>query len=191
MVIADNLYPFFGVMRIMKQLIYLLFAVLIFATCRRDNRQPLFDLAYPNFRFTIEAGQNPILPGAYTVRGVATNIGFFLNQNNTDTSAISEISAYSATLRCLDGFDYVFLDGISVRICEDDTENCTPADEVFYIDQLQRYPEDDRIDLLPGLRNAKRDLSRESIRLEIVVFFAFSPPANYASQLDMVFRAYR
>ncbi|MEQ8706571.1 MAG: hypothetical protein RIC19_21750 [Phaeodactylibacter sp.] len=175
----------------MKQLVYILLTVLILAACRRDNRTPLFDLAYPNFRFTIEAGQNPIIPGAYAIRGIATNIGFFLNQNNTDTSAFTQINPYTATLRCLDGFDYVFMEGVSVRICEDGTEACTPADEVFYIDQLQRYPEDDRIDLLPGLRNVKRDLSRESYRLEIVVFFAFSPPANYASQLDMVFRAYR
>ncbi|KGE88237.1 hypothetical protein [Phaeodactylibacter xiamenensis] len=188
---AHNLSGHSVVMNIMKQLVYIFLTVLIFAACRRDNRQPLFDLAYPNFRFTIQAGESPVLPGAYAIRGVATNINFFLNQNNTDTSAISEVSAYSATLRCLDGFDYVFMEGVSVRICEDGTENCTPADEVFYIDQLQRYPEDDRIDLLPGLRNAKRDLFRESVRLEIVVFFAYSPPANYASQLDMVFRAYR
>lgn len=175
----------------MKKLYYLFAFVLLIGACRKDQRTPLFDLAYPNFRFTIEAGENPVLPGAYAIRGVATNINFFLSQNNTDTSAISEISPYTATLRCLDGFDYTFAQEISVRICEDGTDACTPADEVFYIDQLQRYPEDDRIELLPGLRNVERDLSRESYRLEIVVFFAFSPPVNYASQLDMVFRAYQ
>lgn len=170
---------------------YALLSILLLAACRKDRRTPLFELPYPNFRFTINAGENPFLPGSYATRGVATNINFFLNQNNLDTAVISEISASAATLRSLDGFDYAFLEGVSVRICPDGTAPCIPADEVFYIDQLQRYPEDDRIELLPGLRNVKRVLTRESYRLEVVIFFAYSPPFNYETQLDMTFRAFQ
>lgn len=176
----------------MKRFSYLLpLMLLLLFACRKDRRTPLFDMPYPNFRFTINAGENPFLPGSYAIRGVSTSIKAILGQHSSDTSAIGEINALSASLRNLDGQPYSFLDAISVRICKDGTDNCTPADEVFYLDQLQLYPPGDRIELLPGLRNVRRDLIREQFRLEVVIFFAFSPPVNYPTQLDMVFRAFR
>lgn len=167
-----------------------LFITLTLFACQKDNRDPLFDMFYPNFQFTVQAGENPILPGSYTLTGVTTDIGTYLSDFSTDTTTISEINALEATLTSLNGRDYNFLQGISVRICPDTQAPCTPADEAFYLDDLQRFPEDDRIELIPGLRNVRRVLIKERFRLEIVMFFAFSPQFNYESQLNMRFRAY-
>jgi len=174
----------------MRPYLIVLFAFFTLFACRRDNREPLFDMFYPNFQFTVQAGENPILPGSYTLTGVATRINTYLGDFNTDTTNIAEINALEATLTSLDGQDYNFLQGISVRICPDTAEPCMPADEVFYLDDLQRFPEDDRIELIPGLRNVRRVLIQERFRLEVVMFFAFSPQLNYRSQLDMRFRAF-
>ncbi len=170
---------------------YLLgFFLLSMIACRQDNRTPLFDLFYPNLRFTIQAGENPLLPGAYVRQGISTNISNLLQEFGTDTMSIGEISALEARIVSLNGLEYDFLSAISVRICEDGPEPCIQADEVFYLDRLQEFREDEVLQLLPGLRNARRVLIKEDFRLEIVVFFAFSPPANYESQLNMTFRAY-
>jgi hypothetical protein len=175
----------------MRKFIIPLFAILTMLACRQDNREPLFDLFYPNFQFTVQAGENPILPGSYTLTGVATNINTYLNESGVDTAMIGEISALEATLTAINGRDYNFLQGISVRICPDTQEPCIPADEAFYLDDLQRFPEDDRIELIPGLRNVRRVLIKQKYRLEVVMFFAFSPQFNYESQLNMSFRAFK
>lgn len=51
-----------------------------------------------------------------------------------DILVIFEVSVYLVIFWCLDGFDYVFMEGVLVCICEDGMENCIFVDEVFYID---------------------------------------------------------
>ena len=161
------------------------------AACRKDNRERLFEMFYPNFRFTIPAGQSPFLPYPLGIRGVNTNIGFYLSENSTDTALINEISALSATLNAVEGLDYDFLHSISIRICDDTAEPCTDADEVFYIDRLQTDRPGEQIRLLPGLRNVKDELTAQEYRLEVVFFLAFAPAFDYETQLDMTFGAFK
>ncbi|MCB0585625.1 MAG: hypothetical protein KDD06_09935, partial [Phaeodactylibacter sp.] len=76
-----------------------------------------------------------------------------------------------------------------IRLCPDTDTPCREADEVFYIDRLQIDRPGSRIDLLPGLRNVRRDLIRQKYRLEVLFFLAFPPSLNYDTRLDMTFRA--
>jgi hypothetical protein len=175
----------------MKKIYLPLILLLLIGSCRKDNRERIFELFYPNFRFTIPAGQSPVLPYPLGIRGVNTNIDFYLAENSTDTAVITEMNALSATLTSVDGLDYNFLDRISIRICEDSEEPCRDADEVFYIDRLQIDRPGDRIRLLPGLRNVRDELISDEYRLEVIFYLAFAPAFNYETQLDMTFGAFR
>jgi hypothetical protein len=173
-----------------KVFILILSCMLLFA-CRNDNRERLFELFYPNFQFTIPAGQSAFLPFPLGIRGVDTNIAFYLAENNIDTTMIKEMSALTARLSSVDGLNYNFLNEISIRICPDRPDPCRDADEVFYIDRLQIDRPGDDIQFLPGLRNVRDELLAEEYRLEIVFFMAFAPAFDYDSQLDMTFGAFR
>jgi len=175
----------------MKNIYLPIVLILIVAACRNDNRERLFEMFYPNFNFTIPAGQSPILPYPLGIRGVNSNIDFYLTENSTDTALIGEISALSATLTSVDGIDYDFLHSVSIRICADTDEPCSDADEVFYIDRLQIDRPGERIRLLPGLRNVRDELIAQEYRLEVVFFLAFAPAFDYETRLDMSFGAFK
>lgn len=174
-----------------KSILWISMLALLALSCRKDKRERLFEMFYPNFQFTIQAGASPVLPVSAVLRGVNTNIGFYLGENQLDTTQITAISPISARLNSINGFGYGFMDFISVRICPDTDEPCIDADEVFYIDRLQFDRPGERIDLLPGLRNARRDLIREKFRLEVVMKFAYSPPTDVETRFDMTFQALR
>jgi hypothetical protein len=175
----------------MKRTTLWLLVLVLAIGCRKDNRERLFELFYPNFQFVVQAGGSPVLPVSAVLRGVNTNIATYLLETGLDTSQISAISPFSARLVSLDGFRYDFLDFISVRICADEDQPCREADEVFYIDRLQWERPGERVELLPGLRNVRRDLLREKFRLEVVMKYAFSPPTSVQSRFDMTFQALR
>ncbi|HQU58430.1 MAG: hypothetical protein KDD02_15295 [Phaeodactylibacter sp.] len=175
----------------MKKAIFWILILALVAGCRKDNRERLFEMFYPNFQFTIQAGSSPVLPVSAVLRGVNTNIDFYLSENQLDTTQITAISAISARLTSLNGFKYDFMDFISVRICPDTDEPCIDADEVFYIDRLQFDRPGERIDLLPGLRNIRRDLIRQKYRLEVLMKFAYTPPMEVETRFDMTFQALR
>ncbi len=164
-------------------------AVLLAAACTKDKREPLFDMFYPNSELFIPAGTSFTLPYPLARRGISSNIGFYLQENNVDTAMITEIAPLSARLVSVDGFDLDFLNEVSVRLCPDTDQPCAEGDMVFYIDRLQFDRPGSRIDLLPGLRNVRRDLIRQKYRLEVVFFLAYSPGLNYDIRLDMAFRA--
>jgi len=171
--------------------ILLFFGILLLLGCQRDNRERLFEMVYPDIRFELPAGLSNATPWAFEQQSLSTNINFFLDNNATDTSVIEGILPFSARITSLDsGFGYDFVEEISVRICEEGRALCTPADEVFYIDDL-RGRAGQSIDLLPSLRNAKRNLVRNRYRLEIVFFFRLSTPYSVSSRLDMSFEAVR
>ena len=143
---------------------------------------------YPNFQFEVIAGGSAFLPRVSDWKNVQTNIDFFVNEANSDTALIKSINPFSARITSRDGGRYEFLREVSVRICEANTNQCTPADEVFYIDNLQNRA-GEQIDLLPTLRNVKKQLTEETYRLEIVFFLDYPSQFNIESQLDMTFQA--
>jgi hypothetical protein len=164
-----------------------LFIFLLFA-CVKDNGQRLFEMVYPNIQFTIPPGLNSFLPRVFEVPTMKTNINFYLKENNMEIERVKAISPYSARISALDNFDYDFVREISIRVCPIGNDPCTPADEVFYIDNIQRRA-GNRVDLLPTLRNAKPILSIDRFKLEVLFFFDTTTPYSVDSRLDMTFEA--
>jgi hypothetical protein len=165
------------------------FLILIAVGCPKDNRIRLFEMFYPNIVFELPAGLSAAFPRVFEVPVIATNFEAFLRNAAIDKELINGITPYSARISSLDpGLRYDFLREVSIRICATGTAPCTPADEVFYIDRLQRR-EDDRIDLLPTLRNVKGLLSGQAFKLEVVFFLDVTSPYNVESKLDIFFEA--
>ncbi|MDX1939120.1 MAG: hypothetical protein SFU99_01130 [Saprospiraceae bacterium] len=163
--------------------------ILFLLSCRGDERERIFDMLYPNINFELPAGLSAAINWAYEIESVASNISFYLNENKVDTALIAGINPVSARITSLDGgFEYDFVEEISIRICNDGRTPCTPADEVFYIDDLRGRAKQ-TINLLPSLRNAEKSLTRNRFRLDVVFFFRYSTPYSVASRLDMTFEA--
>lgn len=160
---------------------------LMFA-CTKDSGQRLFDMIYPDIRFTIPAGLNSFLPRVFEVPVMNSNIDFYLRENGMEVERIKAISPFSARLSALDNFDYDFVREISIRVCPIGNEPCTPADEVFYIDNIQRRA-GNRVDLLPTLRNARPMLTLDRFKLEVLFFFDTTTPYSVDSRLEMTFEA--
>jgi hypothetical protein len=169
----------------------LILSVLVFA-CREDNGVRIFEMFYPNIFFEIPAGLNANFQQVFEIPLVASEIEDYLVANQTDTSLIRAILPFSARLTSLDGsaFDYEFVEAVSVRICDPSRPSCFDGEEVFYIDNL-RGRGNQEIRLIPGLRNAKRDLARPFFRLEVVFAFAYPTPYAVRSRLQMSFEALR
>jgi hypothetical protein len=174
-------------MRILKFTFFLSF--LVFA-CREDNGERIFEMFYPDIFFEIPAGLNSNFQQVFEIPLVASDIEDYLVANQTDTSLIRAIVPFSARLTSLDGsaFDYEFVEAVSIRICDPSKPSCFDGEEVFYIDNL-RGRGNQEIRLIPGLRNAKRDLTRPFFRLEVVFAFAYPTPYSVRSRLQMSFEA--
>lgn len=158
--------------------------------CRKDGRERLFEMAYPSFNIEIPAGIAPTQALDFPFYDINTNIDFFLNQSQTDTSAIYAINPYFARLTSLDNLTYYFIEQVSVRICPNTGAACSYADEVFYIDDL-RGRGDGRLDLLPTLRNVKPLLTGKKYRMDVVFFLNDYTPYSISGRFDMSFEAVR
>ncbi len=166
----------------------LILSVFLLFGCTKDNQARLFDMVFPDIRFTIPAGLNSFLPRVFEVPVVNTNIDFYLDENNILEDQIQAVRPFSARISALDNFDYDFVREISIRVCPVGNSPCTPADEVFYIDNIQRRA-GDRVDLLPTLRNAKPMLTEDVFKLEVLFLFDTTTPYSVDSRLDMTFEA--
>jgi hypothetical protein len=162
--------------------------LVLLIACNKDDRERLFEMTFPAIDFEIPAGLSPTLPRVFERDDQLTNIGFFLTENNLTEAQIDGILPAFARITALDNLDYEFVQEVSVRICDAGSLQCTMADEVFYIDNLQGRA-GDVIDLLPSLRNAKRHLIKENFKLEVVFFLRYSSPYSVRSRLDMRFDA--
>lgn len=172
----------------MKKLLPILLIPLLLFTCNKDNRERLFEMLYPNFRFNVVPGGSSFLPRVVEFNSVSSNIDFYLDQSSTDPTSITGINPYSARVYSLDGNEFDFVEEISVRVCPDGPDPCTPADEAFYIDRLQNRG-DEEVELLPTLRNVKSLLSERTFKTEIVFFLSYPSPRAIESGFDMTFEA--
>jgi hypothetical protein len=174
----------------MRTLLYFSVFALLAAGCRKDNGERLFEMVFPNIVFEIPAGLNANFQQVFEIPVVFTNIDTYLAENGTDTALIRAISPFSARITSLEGsaFDYDFVEAVSIRICPSTRGSCFDGEEVFYIDDLRGRAGQD-IRLIPGLRNAKRDLVLPQFRLEVVFLFAYTTPYAVRSRLQMGFEA--
>lgn len=162
--------------------------LILLVACSKDDRERLFEMTFPAIDFEIPAGLSASLPRVFERDDQPTNINFFLAENNLTEAQIGGILPAFARITALDNQDYEFVQEVSVRICDAGSLQCTMADEVFYIDNLQGRA-GDVIDLLPSLRNAKRHLIKENFKLEVVFFLRYTSPYSVRSRLDMRFDA--
>ena len=174
----------------MRRLSGIVFVLLILSiACRKDRRERIFELTYPNFEFQFPAGLSQFQARVFAFPSVATDINSYLQQFSTDTSAIAAINPYSATIVNDNNVDFDFLQEVSVRACPVGTE-CTAFDEVFYLDDL-RNRRLSRLNLFPTLRNVKPVFSQQNFRLEIVFFLSEISPFTMDCRLEMGFEAVR
>ncbi|PHN03944.1 hypothetical protein [Flavilitoribacter nigricans] len=174
----------------MRKLLSISIVFLILSVaCKKDRRERLFEINYPNFEFQFPAGLSQFQARVFAFPVVATDIDNYLQQFSTDTSAIAAINPYFATITNNNNVDFDFLQEVSVRACPVGME-CTAFDEVFYLDDL-RNRRLSRLNLLPTLRNVKELLSGQNYRLEIVFFLSEISPFTIDCRLEMAFEAVR
>lgn len=174
----------------MKKLGILLLVVLLYVGCKKDGRERIFELLYPNFIFTLPSGISPFSAPAFAFNNESTNIDLYLQESNTDTSAILAINPYSARITALNNTAFDFLDGVSVRICPAGLEECDAFDEAFYLDNMRNRTYT-TIELLPSLRNFKPLLSAKKYRMEVVFMMNDFTPVTIECKFDMSFEAVR
>jgi hypothetical protein len=172
---------------------YLLVTILSLTmiACSRESRERLFEVVYPNIAFTLPAGLSTQTGWGFNQKDVASNFRNLVQANNTDTSVIKGVYPFSARITSLDGFDYNFVEGVSILICSNEKSRCsTISDEMFYIEDLRGRARE-QIELLPTERNIEKLLSEERFRLEVIFYFRNTTPYAVDSRLDMVFEAAR
>ena len=174
----------------MKKLGVLLLVGMLFLGCKKDRGERLFEMLYPNFTFNLPSGLSPFTAPTFAFNNESTSIDLYLQQNNTDTSAITAINPYSARITALNNTAFDFLDEISVRICPAGIVQCDAFDEAFYLDNMRNRTYT-TIELLPSLRNFKPLLSGKSYRVEIVFKMNDFTPVSLDCKFDMSFEAIR
>lgn len=170
-------------------IIFCLICLLLTAACRKERRERLFEMTYPNIEFQLPAGLSQFQARVFSFPSVPTDISTYLQQFSTDTSAIFAINPFYARIINDNNVDFDFLQEVSVRACPVGTE-CSAFDEVFYLDDL-RNRRLQRLDLLPTLRNVKGLFSGPAYRLDVVFFLSEISPFSLDCRLEMGFEAVR
>ncbi len=175
----------------MKKYLFFAGVVLLIVACSRDSRERLFEINYPNILFDLPAGLSGNIAWGHSKSDLPSNFRNIVKANNSDTAVIAGVFPYSARITSLDGFDYNFVEGVSILMCSNEKKQCSLiSDEVFYIDDLRGRAKSS-INLLPTQRNIEKLLSEEQYRLELVFYFRNSTPYLVESRLDMLFEAAR
>ena len=174
----------------MKKFGFLIAIILMTLSCREDSGEFIFEMPFQNLEFELPAGLSTF--SAYVQEfELDSNIDFFLASNSTDTTSIKAFNPAFARIQALDnGVDFEYIREISIRICPIGDDPCTLVDEVFFIDSFTPLF-GDRIDLLPSLRNARRDLIQDKFKMEIVFQLNFISPYSVLNRLDLRFDAVR
>jgi hypothetical protein len=169
---------------------FLLTVVILFSACRDEIGEALFEMDYPPKSFTLPAGTNTFVSSVVAISNIPTNYPNFLNASGYSNMDVTKIVPRYARLVSLDGLDTGFLTEVSVRICPNNQQDCTVADEAFYIDNIYRR-NISNINLQPGLGNFKDLLSSGLYRLEVVFFLGEIAPYSVDFRLEYGFQAFK
>ena len=172
--------------------IFLFFSILLTAfSCKSDRRLVSFFMYYPNISLNIPSGLSGILPRVYALDMVPSNIKNFLPAG-LDTALITRIEPISARLITLEErIPFYWLRELSIRICQDKSQSCQASEEVFYQNELALRKPAIEIDLFPTLINARKNLIRNSFKLEIWFYLQDITPQVIPAKLEMQFAAYQ
>jgi len=180
--------PHFNSIKMKNYFFFTLILFLVIA-CARDSRERIFEINYPNILFNLPAGLSSNIAWGYSRSDIPTNFRNIVKANNSDTAVIAGVYPFAARISSLDGFDYDFVEQVSILMCSNEKNQCSLiSDEVFYIDNLRGRARE-VIELLPTERNIEKLLTEEQYRLEIVFYFRNSTPYLVESRLDLLFEA--
>jgi hypothetical protein len=168
----------------------LLLCTLTYSSCRDDIGESLFEMNYPPREFVLPAGLNTTVAYVQSINNIPTSYPDFVNASGHSADEVTKIVPRFARLISLDGLDLGFLSSISVRICPITQQDCSFADEVFYIDDLYRR-DLSTVNLNPGLGNVKDLLSGGLYKLEIVMFPGEITPYTVDCRLEYSFEAFK
>lgn len=158
--------------------------------CRDEIGERLFDMNYPPQEFNLPAGTNTFASAVLTINNIPTSYPDFLSASGYSTVDVNKIVPNYARLISLDGLDIGYLSEVSVRICPINQQDCTIADEAFYIDDLHRRSINS-INLQPGLANFKDLLSTNLYKMEVVFFLGEISPYAVDFRLEYGFTAFK
>lgn len=175
---------------IMRLFIFIIFSSLLLSTCRDDVGEPLFEIFYPPIDFSTLPGVSPFAADVVQARNIPTNYLQFVNAHGADPMDVNRILPNFARLISVDGLDLGHISSVSLRICPNEQQDCTLADEVFFRDDLFRR-QNTTIDLDPGLRGVKDLLTDELYKLEVVFTYADITPYSIDWRLEYAFEAYK
>lgn len=174
----------------MRLFLFISFCSLVLVTCRNDNGEPLFEMTYLPLNFSTQGGQTPFVADVVQVSNIPARYLEFVNAQGADAMEVNRILPRFARLISVDGLDLGHLSSISLRICPNEQEDCTLADEVFFRDDLVRRQQT-TIDLDPGLRSVKDLLTGNRYKLEVVFTYANITPYSIDWRLEYGFEAYK
>ena len=160
------------------------------SSCRDDVGELLFEMTYPPRTLSLPAGTNTFTAAVLSASNIPTNYPDYLASSGNSAADVPKILPRFARLEAVDGLDIGFLSEISVRICPINQQNCTIADEAFYIDDLYRR-NITSVNLQPGLGNFKDLLSSNLYKLEVVFFLGEISPYTVDFRLDYGFEAFK
>ncbi|WP_373551037.1 hypothetical protein [Haliscomenobacter sp.] len=176
----------------MRKICLFILLPLLLATCKRDDRERLFEILVPNITFEIPAGLSGGLPRVFELDNLSSSVIALAKNAGIDTATIVEIRPRAATLQAIQGnADYSFLREVVIRVCRSGSNVCYATDEAFNIVYYDERRIGSRINLNPSLPNLRRTLIRERYKLEILFYLkqgAVSPTA-IPTRLDMIFEA--
>lgn len=164
--------------------------VLLATACRNEVGEFLFEMTYPPRNLSLPAGTNTFTAAVLSATNLPTNYPDYLTASGNSATDVTKIVPNFARLEALDGLDIGFLSEISVRICPVNQQNCSIADEAFYIDDLYRR-NITSVNLQPGLGNFKDLLSSNLYKLEVVFFLGEISPYTVDFRLEYGFEAYQ
>lgn len=176
----------------MRKICLFILLPFVLATCKKDDRERLFEILVPNITFEIPAGLSGGLPRVFELNNLSSSVVALAKNAGIDTATIVEIRPRSATLQAIQGnADYSFLNQVVIRVCRSGSNICYATDEAFSIEYFDERKIGSRINLNPSLPNLRRTLIRERYKLEILFYLkpgAVSPTA-IPTRLDMIFEA--
>lgn len=173
----------------MKYFSLLLFSLLFFSSCKKEENSFLLRIPVTNLKFSVDPTFQPGFEYYIPINNVRTNALSLLQAKGIDTAAIKSIRPGRASLSVLFGqSDLNFIDAVSIRLCPlgDDKENC--GQEAFYRAPVPFNPGTE-IDLIPSNVDDIRDFvlpDKINVQVKFERLRSF-PEGSFDIILDMEF----
>jgi len=165
--------------------------VLFSSACRKEQRDVLFEMTYPNLEFEVIPGISGSQALVFSYPAIDTKINSFLTQNNATLEDIGSIQPLRARIETTDGRSLYFLQRAEIRVCNTDSSDCQPLfDQAFDASDLNGSVSTS-LDLIPGLKARTDLLTSDYFKLEIILYLNIGTvtPYNVKGRANVTFAA--